>query len=60
MKDMKDTSFFGFKEKKNGDQKQDCHANFTEMVTVHLPFLGVSLINSSPQVKRYELIYDIV
>ncbi|XP_019702812.1 uncharacterized protein [Elaeis guineensis] len=49
VRDMKETSFFGFKEKKNVDQKQDCPANFTEMVTLHLPFLGISLINSSPQ-----------
>lgn len=49
VKDMKETSFFGLKEKQCVDQKQDCHADFTEMATLHLPFLGISLINSSPQ-----------
>ncbi|XP_008812811.3 uncharacterized protein LOC103723626 isoform X2 [Phoenix dactylifera] len=59
VKDMKETSFFGFKEKKNVDQKQDCYSNFTEMVTLHLPFLGISLINSSPQELVFACVKEI-
>lgn len=53
VKDMKEAGFLGFKEKKEFDQIQDYHAKFSEMITLHLPFIGISLINSSPQ----ELIY---
>lgn len=51
IKDMKETGFIGFKERENMDQKQDDHLNFTEVVTLELPFVGISLISSSPQVQ---------
>jgi len=50
IKDMKETGLLGFKEKKKADQQQGAHADFCEVVTLHLPFIGVSLINWSPQV----------
>jgi hypothetical protein len=47
---MKETGFIGFKERENMDQKLDDHLNFTKIVTLQLPFVGISLISSSPQV----------
>lgn len=55
IKDMTDTGFLRFKEKKEADQKQGVHANFNEVVTLHLPFVGTSLFSSSPHV-HYEII----
>lgn len=43
-KDMKETGFPSFKGKKKLDQ------DFTERITLHVPFIGISLMNSSPQV----------
>ncbi|KAJ1693233.1 hypothetical protein LUZ63_009931 [Rhynchospora breviuscula] len=49
IKDMKETGFIGFKEREDMDQKQDDHLNFTQVVTLELPVIGISLISSSPQ-----------
>ncbi|XP_073012455.1 intermembrane lipid transfer protein VPS13 isoform X2 [Typha latifolia] len=49
LKDMKEIGFLGFKERNDIDQKQDHHVNFSEVITLHLPFIGISLISSYPQ-----------
>lgn len=47
--DMKRVSFAGFKEKK-GDDLGDSTLKITESVHMHFSSIGISLINSSPQV----------
>ncbi|KAH7688715.1 Vacuolar protein sorting-associated protein 13 [Dioscorea alata] len=49
VKDVKETELFGLKEKKEVNQRRRCDDDFSEMITLHLPFVGVSLMNSSPQ-----------
>ncbi|KAH7688698.1 Vacuolar protein sorting-associated protein 13 [Dioscorea alata] len=49
VKDVKETELFGLKEKKEVNQRRWCDDDFSEMITLHLPFVGVSLMNSSPQ-----------
>ncbi|KAM0845626.1 hypothetical protein ACQ4PT_056233 [Festuca glaucescens] len=46
--DTKETGFLGSREPKH-DQKQEIELNFTEIIRIHLPFIGISLISSSPQ-----------
>ncbi|XP_077218039.1 vacuolar protein sorting-associated protein, putative (DUF1162) isoform X2 [Tasmannia lanceolata] len=46
--DMKEAGFPGFKEKKQLNQKE-IFVDFSERITIHLSFIGISLINSSPQ-----------
>ncbi|CAM0910801.1 unnamed protein product [Alopecurus aequalis] len=46
--DTKETGFLGSREPKD-DQKQEVELNFTEVIRIHLPFMGISLISSSPQ-----------
>ncbi|XP_058105019.1 intermembrane lipid transfer protein VPS13 isoform X6 [Magnolia sinica] len=53
LKDVKESVFPGFKEKKKLDQRTETHVDFSERVTVHVSFIGISLIDSSPQ----ELVY---
>lgn len=48
-KDMKEMGFPGLKGKKKLDQKET-HVDFTERITLHLSFIGISLMNSFPQV----------
>eukprot|EP00268_Persea_americana_P023609 TRINITY_DN23168_c0_g2_i2.p1 TRINITY_DN23168_c0_g2~~TRINITY_DN23168_c0_g2_i2.p1 ORF type:complete len:2954 (+),score=526.87 TRINITY_DN23168_c0_g2_i2:1710-10571(+) len=47
-KDMKEMGFPGLKGKKKLDQKET-HVDFTERITLHLSFIGISLMNSFPQ-----------
>ncbi|TVU00729.1 hypothetical protein EJB05_53839 [Eragrostis curvula] len=48
--ETKETAFLGAKEPKLGDQKQEVlEMNFAEVVKIQLPFIGISLISSSPQ-----------
>jgi hypothetical protein len=49
--DTKETGFLGSREPKD-DQKQEIELNLTEVIRIHLPFIGISLISSSPQVNR--------
>ncbi|CAL9110355.1 unnamed protein product [Musa acuminata var. zebrina] len=42
-------NFLGSRDKKVVDQKMDCHAGFTEVFTLRIPFLGISLMNPTPQ-----------
>ncbi|KAL6856895.1 hypothetical protein ACP4OV_018277 [Aristida adscensionis] len=44
-----ETDFLGSKEPKVADQKQELEINFTEVIKIHIPFIGISLISSSPQ-----------
>uniref|UniRef100_A0ACD5WZJ8 Uncharacterized protein n=1 Tax=Avena sativa TaxID=4498 RepID=A0ACD5WZJ8_AVESA len=46
--DTKETGILGSREPKD-DQKQEIELNFTEVIRIHLPFIGISLISSSPQ-----------
>ncbi|KAJ0968632.1 hypothetical protein J5N97_025549 [Dioscorea zingiberensis] len=57
-KDVKGTGFFGLKEKREVNQKQQCEDDFNEMITLHLPFVGVSLMNSSPQELVFASVKD--
>ncbi|WOK94697.1 hypothetical protein Cni_G03402 [Canna indica] len=47
--DIKGSNFLGFKDKKVIDQKINNGADFTEVFTIHVPYLGISLMNSTPQ-----------
>ncbi|PNT66537.1 hypothetical protein BRADI_3g13757v3 [Brachypodium distachyon] len=47
--DKKGTGFLGSREPKDADQKHEIELHFTEVIKVHLPFIGISLISSSPQ-----------
>ena len=53
--DTKETGFVGSREPKD-DQKQEIELNFTEVIRINLPFMGISLISSSPQVSRVLLL----
>lgn len=46
LKDIQETSFLDIKGKRKADDKP---VEFTERMTIHLPFIGLSLIDSSPQ-----------
>jgi hypothetical protein len=39
------------KEPKVADQKLELEMNFAEVINIHIPFIGISLISSSPQVN---------
>ncbi|KAL6659540.1 hypothetical protein ACP70R_003580 [Stipagrostis hirtigluma subsp. patula] len=47
--ETRETEFLGSKEPKVADQKQELEMNFAEVIKIHLPFIGISLISSSPQ-----------
>ncbi|CAO2190040.1 unnamed protein product [Urochloa humidicola] len=47
--ETKDKDFLGSKEPKVADQKPELEMNFAEVINIHIPFIGVSLISSSPQ-----------
>ncbi|KAK9134941.1 hypothetical protein Syun_014271 [Stephania yunnanensis] len=49
LKDMKETCFHGFKEKRKVDQKQELMEDYNERVSLHFTFIGISVINSIPQ-----------
>ncbi|KAK9110206.1 hypothetical protein Sjap_018266 [Stephania japonica] len=49
LKDMKETCFPGFKEKRKVDQKQELMEDYNERVSLHFTFIGISVINSIPQ-----------
>lgn len=53
---MKRVGFAGFKEKK-GDDLGDSALKITESVHMHFSSIGISLINSSPQVLMSENVY---
>lgn len=47
-----ETDFLGSKEPKLVDHKQeDIEMNFAEVIKIQLPFIGISLISSCPQVN---------
>lgn len=46
--DTKETGVLRSREPKD-DQQQEIELNFTEVIRIHLPFIGISLISSSPQ-----------
>lgn len=50
--DTKEAGVLGSREPKDADNKQEIELNFTEVIKIHLPFMGISLISSSPQVNR--------
>uniref|UniRef100_A0A453S1U3 Vacuolar protein sorting-associated protein 13 VPS13 adaptor binding domain-containing protein n=1 Tax=Aegilops tauschii subsp. strangulata TaxID=200361 RepID=A0A453S1U3_AEGTS len=47
--DTKEAGVLGSREPKDADHKQEIELNFTEVIKIHLPFMGISLISSSPQ-----------
>jgi hypothetical protein len=50
--ETKETNVLGSKEPKLGDHKQvEVEMNFSEVIKIQLPFIGISLISSSPQVN---------
>ncbi|ONK64446.1 uncharacterized protein A4U43_C07F26050 [Asparagus officinalis] len=49
IKDVKETGLLGLKEKKNAHQKHSVQDDYSEVIKLHFPFIGISLINSSPQ-----------
>lgn len=46
---LKGSGSLGFRDKEVVDQKTS-NAGYTEMFTIHVPFIGISLMNSTPQV----------
>ncbi|KAL5715325.1 hypothetical protein ACHQM5_017158 [Ranunculus cassubicifolius] len=48
-KDLNDSCFSAINEKKRDDQKEEIFVDYCERMSVHLPFIGVSVINSYPQ-----------
>lgn len=55
---MEEIGFLGFKERMDVDQKQEYQVNFSETLTIQLPFIGISLISSSPQVDCLSNLVD--
>ncbi|KAK8954444.1 hypothetical protein KSP39_PZI002557 [Platanthera zijinensis] len=49
VRDMKGSNFLGFKDKKNSDQRQCHEAHFSEVIKIRFPFIGISLMSSTPQ-----------
>ncbi|XP_052202477.1 uncharacterized protein LOC127808127 isoform X2 [Diospyros lotus] len=49
LNDAKNLRFTQIKEKRKHNQKQETSFDFTENISVAIPFIGVSLINSHPQ-----------
>ncbi|OEL27452.1 putative vacuolar protein sorting-associated protein 13A [Dichanthelium oligosanthes] len=47
--ETKEKDFLGSKEPKVADQKLEFEMNFAEVINIHIPFIGISLISSSPQ-----------
>ncbi|THG06671.1 hypothetical protein TEA_005294 [Camellia sinensis var. sinensis] len=47
--DAKDPRVPQFKEKRKHDQKQETSIDFTEKISIAIPFIGISLMNSHPQ-----------
>lgn len=50
-KETNEKDFLGSKEPKVVDHKLELDMNFAEVIKLHLPFIGISLISSCPQVK---------
>lgn len=57
--ETKEKNFLGSKEPKVADHKLELDMNFAEVIKIHLPFIGISLISSSPQVNSLYLFYYI-
>lgn len=55
LKDMKDQSTIRFQEKQN-QEKQGKPAEYKEKFSLTIPGIGISLVNSYPQVSRYKLV----
>lgn len=55
---MEEIGILGFKERMDVDQKQEYQVNFSETLTIQLPFVGISLISSSPQVDGLSNLVD--
>uniref|UniRef100_A0A1D1Z4D3 Putative vacuolar protein sorting-associated protein 13A n=1 Tax=Anthurium amnicola TaxID=1678845 RepID=A0A1D1Z4D3_9ARAE len=53
LSDVKEIGFLGFKEEKKISQQKERNSDFNDRIMLHFTFIGISLINSSPQ----ELIY---
>jgi len=49
--ETKEKDFLASKEPKVADQKLELEMNFAEVINIHIPFIGISLISSSPQVN---------
>lgn len=49
--ETKEKNFLGSKEPKVADHKLELDMNFAEVIKIQLPFIGISLISSSPQVN---------
>ncbi|KAJ1266962.1 hypothetical protein BS78_07G020000 [Paspalum vaginatum] len=47
--ETEEKEFLGSKEPKVADQKLELEMTFAEVIKIHLPFVGISLISSSPQ-----------
>ncbi|KAI3918818.1 hypothetical protein MKX01_042138 [Papaver californicum] len=58
VEDMKRTYFPGFKERRKLDQKEEKIDDYSERISVHIPFIGFSLINSYPQELLYACAKD--
>lgn len=48
-KETNEKDFLGSKEPKVADHKLELDMNFAEVIKLHLPFIGISLISSCPQ-----------
>ena len=49
--ETEEKEFLGSKETKVADKKLELEMTFAEVIKIHLPFVGISLISSSPQVN---------
>lgn len=49
VRDMNGSNFLGFKDKRKSDQRQCPEAHFSEVIKIRFPFIGISLMNSTPQ-----------
>ncbi|KAF6145934.1 hypothetical protein GIB67_007953 [Kingdonia uniflora] len=59
VKDITETGFRGLKDKKKPYQKHDVTAEYSERISVHISFVGISLINSNPQELLFASAKDI-
>ncbi|PKA51468.1 hypothetical protein AXF42_Ash002833 [Apostasia shenzhenica] len=50
IRDVKGSNFLGFRDNRKADHQKQCHeAHLSEVITLHLPYVGISLISSTPQ-----------
>lgn len=52
LNDMKNSSVYQFREKRKHAQRQEKLVDYKEKISVVIPHVGISLINSDPQVYR--------